>query len=133
PYTKANHHMLNEETISLMKKGAYLINTARGGLIDTYCLYDALTNGHLAGAALDVLEEEQSLKEEAELLAKNALSSEEMKKILENHLLLQLPNVIVTPHLAFYSKEAQETILKTVVENIRAFEEGIDKNLVTLK
>lgn len=129
PATKENYHLINADNIKLIKSGAYLINTARGSLIDIHPLIEALNNKQIAGAALDVLEGEQTLKEEAELFNKET-SAEEYRKILENQMLFNLPNVIVTPHLAFYSKEAQQSILETVVKNINAFVAGSDINLV---
>lgn len=130
PYSNETHHLINKENILLMKKGAFLINTSRGGVIDTDALFLTLTQGHLGGAALDVLEEENDLKEEAELLSRPRTTNQELKTILEDHVLIHLPNVIVTPHMAFYSKEAEFSILETTVKNIKAALSGNPENLV---
>lgn len=130
PYNKETHHLLNSSNISLMKPGSILINTARGAVIETDALFKALRSGQLAGAGLDVLEEESQLKEEAELLVRNAMPEECFKEILEDHMLINLPNVIVTPHMAFFTKEAVESIRQTTVDNINGFLKGAPKNLV---
>jgi D-lactate dehydrogenase len=123
PYNKENHHLINKDNIHLMKKGIYLINTARGELIDTDALIGGLKEGIIAGAGLDVLEGERELKEEIEILS-SPLKSERIgdyKTLLEDRALIDMPNVIVTPHIAFYSKEAEKEIIKTTVANIDGF------------
>jgi len=131
PYSKENHHLINKENISIMKKGVYLINTARGELIDTDALIWGLKKGIIAGAGLDVLEGERELKEEIEIVTSPQKSErvEDYKTLLEDRLLIDLPNVIVTPHIAFYSKEAEEEILKITVANISGF---LNNNLINL-
>ncbi len=124
PYNKHTHHLINSRNIGLMKKGAYLINTARGGLVDTGPLIRALKSKHLAGAGLDVLEEEELIKEEAQLVSKK-FSNEKMQCLFENHKLLKMENVVVTPHNAFNSQEALQRILDTTANNIQYF---IEKN-----
>lgn len=119
PYNKKTHHLINNKNIKLVKKGAYIINTARGGLIETKALVKALATGHLGGAALDVLEEESLIKEEIQLLSKN-FPKENLQNLLENHILLTFDNVIISPHNAFNSKEALQRILDTTIENIKA-------------
>jgi D-lactate dehydrogenase len=121
PYNKATHHLINSGNINLIKKGAYLINTARGGLIETEALLRALSNGTLSGAGLDVLEEECFVKEEAQLLSKEFPKTCDLKTALQNHILLQQKNVIVTPHNAFNSQEALMRILDTTILNIQSF------------
>jgi len=118
PYTPQNHHIMNKETIGMMKKGALLINTARGGLIETDALYRALKNKHLGGAAVDVLEQECEVQEEKQLLTHKFPMKCNLKTILENHQLMKMDNVIVTPHSAWYSKEGLTRILDTTIENI---------------
>ncbi len=131
PYTKENHHLINKERIAKMKKGAYLINTARGALVDTDALVWGLREGILAGAGLDVLEEERDLQDETKTLANPSGDAvEKFKILLEDHALIDMPNVIVTPHIAFYSKEAVQNIINTTVENIKAFISGKPINLV---
>lgn len=130
PYMRETHHLINRQNIFLMKKGSLLINTSRGSVVETEGLFQAITQDHLAGVALDVLEEETEIKEEAELLIKDQMSKEEYKKILENHLLINLPQVIVTPHMAFYTKEAEQSILQTTVQNIKSALSGSPENIV---
>lgn len=117
PHNKETHHLINKKTISLMKNSAYLINTARGGNVDTEALVMALAKKSLGGAALDVLEEESLIKEEVQMLSKN-FSKENLKNLVENHMLLTFDNVIITPHNAFNSKEALQRIVDTTLENI---------------
>ncbi len=123
PYNKKTHHIINSKNINLVKKGAYIINTARGGNIETRALVKALAKAHLGGAALDVLEEESIIKEEIQLLSKN-FPKENLQNLLENHLLLTFDNVIITPHNAFNSKEALQRILDTTIENIKSVISG---------
>ncbi len=130
PYNEKTHHLLNHENMRLIKKGAYLINTARGGIVETNALAKALADGTLAGAGLDVLEEEQSIKEEKELMSKEFGKSQNIKTMLQNHVLMEQNNVIITPHNAFNSKEALIRILETTVENIEAFAKGKPINIV---
>lgn len=130
PYIKQTHHLINKDNIYLMKKGALLVNTSRGSVVDTEALYQAITQEYIGGAALDVLEEEAELKEEAELLSRPKLPDKKFKQVLEEHILIGLPQVIVTPHMAFYSKEAEESILETTVQNIKAVIQGEPVNLV---
>lgn len=132
PYCKENYHLINKENISLMKKGIYIINTARGELIDTDALVWGLEEKIIAGASLDVLEGERELKEEIEILSdvSKAEKIKDYKTLLEDHVLIDMPNVIVTPHIAFYSKEAEEEIVKTTIENIKGFMSGNLQNLV---
>jgi len=103
--------MVNAEFISKMKNGAVLINTARGGLVDEQALYDALVNGKLSAAAVDVV------------------SAEPMK---QDNPLLHAPNCIITPHIAWAPKESRQRLLDCVVENIRCFLEGNPQNVVNL-
>ncbi len=131
PYNEKTHHLINSQNISLFKKGSYLINTARGGLIETDALINALSNGTLAGAGLDVLEEECAVKEEAQLLSKEFPKTCDLKTVLEDHILLQNKNVITTPHNAFNSKEALIRILDTTIENIAKFIAGKRQNIVS--
>jgi D-lactate dehydrogenase len=132
PYTKENHHLINGENISKIKKGALLINTARGELVDTDALVWGLSEGILGGAGLDVLEGERELKEEIEILSspEKREKVKDYKTLFEDRVLIEMPNVIVTPHIAFYSKEAEEEIIKTTAENIKNFISNVPQNLV---
>lgn len=119
PYNRENHHLINEKNISKMKKGVYLINTARGELIDTEALLFGFKKGIIAGAGLDVLEAEKELKE------KNSSNTATLNKEL-----MKMQNVIITPHIAFYTKEALAEILKITGLNIKGFLENKPENLV---
>jgi D-lactate dehydrogenase len=130
PYLPATHHFLNRERMALIRKGALLINTARGGLVDTAALLDALDRGILAGAGLDVLEGEQYIAEEQELL-RAGHPVEVLEQIVRDQILLRRENVVFTPHNAFNSREALLRILETTVENLRGFAEGVPVNLVS--
>jgi D-lactate dehydrogenase len=129
PLLPSTHHMINRENIWRMKKGALLINTARGGLVDTDSLLEALEAGHCAGAGLDVFEGETLIKEEKQLLS-NEYNIEELRSVVKNLVLLRRENVVVTPHIAFNSTEAFERILLTTVQNIQALESGKAINVV---
>lgn len=127
PETK---HFLNSDRLALMKRGAYLINTARGEVVDTIALVDMLRAGKLAGAALDVLENEHDLRDELTLLSHTTVSGEIWKTLVANHALLAMPNVIVTPHIAFNTKEAKREITDVTIKNIESFITGEPQNIV---
>ncbi|HUX81055.1 MAG TPA: NAD(P)-dependent oxidoreductase [Candidatus Paceibacterota bacterium] len=130
PYNAHTHHLINTENIGTIKKGAYLINTSRGAVVETEALIEALRNGTFAGAGLDVLEEEGDLADETILLTAPHPNEAALKVTLENHYLITHPRVIVTPHLAFNTTAAVERILTTTTENIAAFEAGTPTNLL---
>ena len=130
PYNEHTHHLINKENIGTIKKGAYLINTARGAVVETEALVDALKNGALAGAGLDVLEEEGDMSDETVLLTAPHPKEDELKIVLENHYLINHPRVIVTPHNAFNTTEAVTRILDTTIENIKNFSAGKPTNVV---
>lgn len=121
PYNKKTHHLINIKTLPLIKKGACLINTARGGVCDTTALLKGLKEGVFGGLGLDVLEEETAIKEERQLLSAVYRNHESLKTLWESHILINQPNVIITPHNAFNSHEALTRILETTVDNITAF------------
>jgi D-lactate dehydrogenase len=129
PYNKHTHHLINPGNIGKIKRGAVLINTSRGGLVDTEALLKALEDGTLAGAGLDVLEGEETVLEESALLG-DKTNPELLRRAIQNHLILKKPNVVFTPHNAFNSQEALERILDTTAENIAAFVVGTPKNVV---
>jgi len=129
PYSRHTHHLINRDNIHKIKRGAILINTARGGLVNTDALLKALDDGILAGAGLDVLEGEEAIYEESALLG-DATNSEKLRTAIQNHVILKKPNVVFTPHNAFNSQEALERILDTTAENIGAFVAGAAKNVV---
>ncbi|HPI24662.1 MAG TPA: NAD(P)-dependent oxidoreductase, partial [Candidatus Paceibacterota bacterium] len=94
-------------------------------------LFKALKNGHLAGAALDVLEEEGIVKDEMNFLSNNWEGPYDLKTVLQNHMLVDMPNVIVTPHNAFNTWEALKRILNTTIKNMTEFGEGRPVNIVS--
>jgi D-lactate dehydrogenase len=133
PLNKHTQHMINKDNISLIKRGAVLINTARGGLVDTLALTKALDEGILSGAGLDVLEGEDIILEEKQLLMrkkKELYNPEKLQLTLRNCFILQRENVIFTPHIGFYSKEALQRILDTTAQNIKGFLSGNPCNVV---
>ena len=133
PYMKETHHILDKEAFSKMKKGTVLINTARGPLVDNDALIDALQDGTLAGAGLDVMEGEELLEDELELLDQKNVSKESLETLLEGHVILTFDNVIVTPHNAFNTREALMRIIDTTIGNIKAFQAGSPENVVEKK
>jgi len=130
PYNEHTHHLINKENIRNIKKGAYIINTARGAVIETEALVEAVKSGIIAGAGLDVLEEEGDMADNATLLSVPNPKEDELKIVLGNQYLIDHPRVIVTPHVAFNTKEAVERILDTTIENIKAFSAGSPTNIV---
>ncbi len=129
PYNKKTHHMINRNNINKIKRGALLINTARGGLVDTHALVQALDEGILSGAGLDALEGEDLIKEEKQILA-SQFPQDKLETLVKNHILLHRENVVITPHVAFYSQEALQRILETTLENIAGFASGKPANAV---
>lgn len=131
PAIPETHHLLNEARLRLMKMDAFLINTARGSIVDTQALVKVLDEGRLAGVGLDVLEEEQLIIDERQLLSPTFTKKYDLKTVMADHVLLQHPRVIITPHNAFNTREALERILDTTVKNVRAFEAGQPINVVS--
>lgn len=125
PYLPSTHHLINSETVNKIKKGAILINTSRGAVVETDALIKALDEKILNGAGLDVLEEEGFLGDEKSFVLNNKEEGHNLKTIIQNHVLIDMPNVIITPHNAFNTQEALQRILDTDIENIKSF---IEKN-----
>jgi D-lactate dehydrogenase len=123
PYRLETRHLLDAAAFAAMKPGALLINTARGGLVDTAALVDALRTGHIGGAGLDVLEHESMILDEDHARA-GLMDMESMRATVLNHHLLSRDNVVFTPHVGFNSREANERIFLTTAESIRAFYAG---------
>ncbi|UCH34872.1 MAG: hydroxyacid dehydrogenase [Armatimonadota bacterium] len=127
PLVPATRRMVNRESLARMKRGVLIVNTARGELIDTEALVEALDSGQVGGAGLDVFEGEEAVKEESVLLHGDREPPSELRPLRS---LLERDNVIITPHMGFYSREALRRILDTTIENILAFERGEPQNLV---
>jgi glycerate dehydrogenase len=113
PLTPETRHLINPESLALMKPTAFLINTARGALIDETALIDALRAKRIAGAALDVISQEPPPGDHPIIRAVN-----------------ELDNLIVTPHTAWSAREARERLLNEVEENIAAYLQGGERNRV---
>lgn len=110
PLNDDSRHLINKETISKMKKDSYLINVARGPVVDSEALAEALNSGYLSGAGIDVFETEPPLD--------------------KAHPLLNCKNTIVTPHVAFATKESMELRAKIVFQNIKSWLDGTQENIV---
>jgi len=130
PETPDTHHIINKDNVRKIKKGCVLINTARGGLIDTEAILLGIKEGIFSACGIDVLEEECAIREEAELLHDAFKKACNFKTLLEEHILLELPNVIITPHNAFNSQEALMRILDTSLDNINSFLSNVPKNVL---
>jgi phosphoglycerate dehydrogenase-like enzyme len=103
PLTPETRRLIDRESLARMKRGAYLVNTARGGLVDEQALFEMLQANHLAGAALDVFEEEP---------------------VRAGHPLARLPNVVLTPHIAVGTRDALATKMRTIFANVERFYRG---------
>lgn len=109
PLTNETKHLINTETLKLMKPTAYLINTARGGLVDEKALIEALQNHQIAGAGLDV---------------------QEVEPLPDDSPLFDLENVIITPHIGWRGLETRQRLVNMIGDNIKAFEAGQPINQV---
>ena len=116
PLTPETHHIVNARTLALVRRGALLINTSRGGLVDTEAAIEALKSGQLGGMAIDVYEQE------AGLFFKDLSSTVISDDVIQR--LVSFPNVIVTGHQAFFTREAIGTILETTLASISDFAAG---------
>ena len=113
-----------------MKNTAILINTARGEIVETQALYNALVKKEIAGAGLDVLESEETISDPDYLVDISRLNNTTLSQTILNNRLQQLENVIITPHIAYNTWEAIHRILETTMRNINAFEKGSVQNKV---
>ncbi|WP_125152985.1 NAD(P)-dependent oxidoreductase [Clostridium rectalis] len=111
PLTDETKYLINKEKIGLMKRSAVIINTARGSIIDNKALAKALKEGRIAGAGIDVFDNEPPLEREYDLL--------------------NVPSVVVTPHIGFATKEAMVRRAHIVIENIAKWKEGNPQNLIS--
>lgn len=130
PGSPKTQHMIGHEQLNQMKRGTVLINTARGSVVDTRAMMQALADGRLLAAGLDVLPEEPTVREEAELLHSMFQKEHDLEMLLADHVLLRQRNVYITPHTAFCTKEAVQRIIDVTVHNIGAFQRGDPQNVV---
>ncbi len=125
PLTPQTRHMVNVKNIGMIKKGAILINTSRGEVVETEAVVKALDRGILSAAGLDVLEAEEEIKDERGLFSRR-----HSRAVLEGNILLKHENVIVTPHNAFNTKEALQRILDVTIFNIKCAVKNKSENIV---
>jgi D-lactate dehydrogenase len=149
PLTAETYHLFDRQAFAKCRPGVLIINTARGRLIETVALVEALDSGIVGGAGLDVLEDERVMRRATnrvigdqiierlhsdfaprELRAHDNSRIKELHDLMLHHNLLERSNVLFTPHIAFNSMEAVERILVATVENIRAFVAGAPINVV---
>lgn len=144
--TPESYHVLDHAALAKCRRGVLVINTARGGLIDTAALRDALESGQVGGAGLDVLQDERVMRQSAAKIisaeiVKNVRGTgkpsrqtagrlKDVKDLVEGSALLSRPNVVFTPHVAFNSAEAMETLREITMENIEAYLADKPANLV---
>ena len=117
PLTSETKHIVNRSTIDHMKQGVYLVNTSRGGLIDTDALIDGLVSGKFGGVGLDVYEEEEGIFYEDK--SGEIMRDENLAR------LMTFPNVLITSHMGFFTKEAMHSIARVTLENAYALENGL--------
>ncbi len=120
PLLDSTHHIIDKKAVKLMKTGVYILNTARGALIDPEALMWGLEEGVIAGAGLDVLEGEEDIKN-PELVLHQSCGVSSERICLINNLLIDHPRVIVTPHNAFNSNEAVKRIIDTTIVAVKDF------------
>ncbi len=116
PLTPQTHHLMNAQTLSQMKRGAMLINTSRGALVDANAVIESLKSGQIGALGLDVYEEEDAVFYEdrsGQIIGDDTLM-----------LLLSLPNVVITGHQAFFTREALENIAQTTIGNLNQWNES---------
>lgn len=130
PSLPSTYHTINRETLSKVKRGAVLVNTARGALVDTEALLWALNEGIISAAGLDALEGEEFLQNEEELFGAGSDVEEKLKTVVRNNILQRHPSVIITPHVAFNSREALRRILDTSIDNVLSVAKGQPRNTV---
>ncbi len=116
PLTDATRYIVNAATLAVLKRGSILVNTSRGGLVDTEAAIQALKTGALGGLALDVYEQEASLFFQD--LSSTVITDDVIQR------LVSFPNVIVTGHQAFFTVEAIGQIMQTTIDSLTAFERG---------
>ncbi|MCF7928649.1 MAG: 2-hydroxyacid dehydrogenase, partial [Spirochaetales bacterium] len=114
--TPETHHLIGSEALRKMKRDVMIINTSRGPLVDTGALLDALKEGRIGSAGLDVYEEEGDYFFED--LSNETIEDDKLAR------LLTFPNILVTSHQAFFTREALNNIATTTLQNLRAYFDG---------
>lgn len=127
PFNAETHHIINDDAMKKMKKGAFIINTARGELVDIVALYNNLISGHIGGAALDVIECDKIAVNGNPIALESEYSSCHTKAFAVQKL-LGMTNVIITPHIAYNTKESVEVLLNTTFNNIKDYSKGLHTN-----
>ncbi len=117
PLTETTYHLVNANSLRLMRRGAMLINTGRGALIDTKAVIEALKSGHLGYLGLDVYEQEEGLFFHD--LSHEIIQDDQIAR------LMTFPNVLITSHQAFFTHEAMTEIARVTLQNVTAFEQGL--------
>ena len=147
PLSAETYHILNHETLAQCREGVLIVNTARGALIDTHALREALNSGQVGGAGLDVLQDERVMRQSvsgiiaadivqhlrSDATAHDARDADRVRELQELMLgddVLSRNNVVFTPHVAFNSVEAVERVQQVTLENITAFAAGRSLNIV---
>jgi D-lactate dehydrogenase len=130
PYTKQTYHLINKDNIYKIRKGAFLVNTARGKIVDTEAVLMALKNNHLAGVALDVFEGEEIWLDQNKLMNNTEMGESEdnsctisdtILKSFNSFNIQKFENGILTPHIAFNTREAYVRFLMTNIDTIMSF------------
>lgn len=147
PLTPETYHIINRETLAQCQEGVLIVNTARGALVDTQALREALDSGQVGGAGLDVLQDERVMRQSVSNIiasdivqhlrsdavahdARDADRVRELQELMLGDAVLAKTNVVFTPHVAFNSVEAVERVKVVTVENIQGYASGRCVNLV---
>ena len=131
PYSENTYHLLGKREFEKMKKGVYIINTARGELIDIEALYEALENKTVSGAALDVLECEILNCNNSDFIKQiNLAENKCLKYTMISRMLAEKNNVIITPHIAYNTYDSINKILDTTFKSIKDYFKGKNTNLI---
>lgn len=124
PLTKDTHHVLNSENYHLLKQGCLVINTARGGVVETKALVKALQEKIVRGVGLDVMESEAIVKDQLFADPDQLPNEHELSEVFLNHMLRDMDNVVITPHNAFNSDESIKRLVDGDIQNILHFFNG---------
>jgi D-lactate dehydrogenase len=124
PLNDTTRHLINADTLAQMKKGVMLINTSRGGLVDTKAAIQALKSGQLGSMGIDVYEQEEKLFFRD--LSADIIQDDTIQR------LMSFPNVIITAHQAFFTQEALTQIAGTTLKNVQGFFDGSLQNEVRI-